>query len=410
MSNSNIIPVFFILIAASSLAAFSLPSGNTEKMTPNDVERAYAEFSFDLYQKEAAAHKNKNIFISPASVALALAMTTGGSDGETEKAMLRSLRLKGIKREIFKAGNKSLIQNLLQKDEEVELSIANSIWLKESIKFREEFKSDTKEFFLADLFPLTSATPINEWVNKKTNGKISKIVETVSPADIAYLVNAIYFKGSWAKEFDKSKTKLRAFYLSDGKEIRVDMMKQRDSFKYLKTESFEAVMLPYGDGKTSISLFLPNIDSDLNAFYKNLSYKSWKLWEPEFIKREGTIEMPKLKIEYKSNLNKSLSALGMEIAFSPVNADFSRMCEIESGLRVYISKVLHKTFLKIDEKGTEAAGVTAVTIKLTSTMHDRVKPFNLIFNRPYFLVIKDKSSGLPLFMGSVLDPLPSNVH
>jgi len=397
MSNSNIIPVLIILIAASSLAAFSLPPGNTEKMTPNDVAEAYAEFSFDLYQKEAAAHKDKNIFISPASVALALAMTTGGSDGETEKAMLQSLKLKDITRENFKAGNKNLILNLLQKNKEVELSIANSIWLNESIKFRKEFKSDTKEFFLAGLFPLTTAAPINEWVNEKTNGRIS---------DIAYLVNAIYFKGNWAKEFDKNSTKPSSFYLPDGKEITVDMMKQQDSFKYLKKESFEAVTVPYGDGKTTISLFLPNRDSDLNAFYKKLSYKSWKLWKTEFVKRKGIIEIPKLKIEYKSNLNKSLSALGMEIAFSPVSADFSRMCEIESGLRVYISKVLHKTFLKIDEKGTEAAGVTAVTLKLTSVSGDQVKPFHLIFNRPYFLIINDNSSGLPLFMGSVLDPLP----
>ncbi len=406
MSNSNIIPVLIILIAASSLAAFSLPPGNTEKMTPNDVAEAYAEFSFDLYQKEAAAHKDKNIFISPASIALALAMTIGGSDGETEKAMLQSLKLKGINRDIFKAGNKNLIQNLLQKNNEVELSIANSIWLNESINFRKEFKSDTKEFFLAGLFPLTTAAPINEWVNEKTNGRISNIVDEVSPADIAYLINAIYFKGSWAKEFDKNSTKPSSFYLPDGKEIAVDMMKQQDSFKYLKTESFEAVTVPYGDGKTTISLFLPNRDSDLNAFYKKLSYKSWKLWETEFVKRKGTIEMPKLKIEYKSNLNKSLSALGMKIAFSPVNADFSRMCEIESGLRVYISKVLHKTFLKIDEKGTEAAGVTAVTLKLTSAAGNQVKPFHLIFNRPYFLIINDNSSGLPLFMGSVFDPLP----
>ncbi|MCD6378878.1 serpin family protein [bacterium] len=410
MSNSNIITVLFILIVAGSLVAFSLPRNNTENVTQNDVARAYAEFSFDLYQKEAAAHKNKNIFISPASVALALAMTTGGSDGETEKAMLQTLKLKGINREDFKAGNKRLIVNLLQKGKEVKLSIANSIWLNGSIKFNEEFKSDTEEYFLADLFPLTTAKPINAWVKEKTNGKINDIIDMVSTDDIAYLVNAIYFKGNWTKEFDKKETKPELFYPYNGKKITVDMMKQKNRFNYLKTETFEAVTIPYGDGKTSISLFLPNKDSNLDTLYKDLSYKSWKLWESEFRKQEGTIEMPKLEIEFKSRLNNSLSALGMEIAFSPGNADFSRMCKIESGLNVYVSKVLHKTFLKIDEKGTEAAAATAVGITLTSAGHDNIKAFYLIFNRPYFLIIKDNSNGLPLFMGSVVDPPPSNSH
>jgi serpin B len=337
-------------------------------------------------------------------------MTTGGSDGETEKAMLQTLRLKGISREDFKTGNKKLITNLLQKDREVELSIANSIWLKGSIKFNNEFKSDTEEYFLADLFPLTTATPINAWVKEKTNGKINDIIDRVSTDDIAYLVNAIYFKGSWAKKFDKKETKPETFYPYDGKEITVDMMRQKGRFNYLKTEMFEAVTIPYGDGKTSISLFLPNKDSNLDTLYTDLSYKSWKLWESEFRKHKGTVEMPKLEIEYKSRLNNSLSALGMEIAFSPVNADFSRMCKIESGLNVYISKVLHKTFLKIDEKGTEAAGATAVGMTLTSAGPDNIKAFHLIFNRPYFLIIKDNSSGLPLFMGSVVDPPSSSSH
>ena len=410
MIKINAVSFLLTLVITSPLFAFSLPQCSSEKTAPNTVAKAYAEFSFDLYKKEAAAYKDKNIFISPASVALALAMTIEGSAGETEKAMLQTLKLKGINRKDFKTGNKILITNLMQKEGKVELSIANSIWLKESIKFNKEFKSDIEEYFMSNLFPLSTAKPINKWVEEKTNGKISNIIDRVSKNDIAYLINAIYFKGSWAKEFNKKETKPRSFYLANGNEITVDMMKQKNRFKYLKTESFEAVTIPYGDGETSISLFLPNRDSNLDTLYKNLSYKSWKLWESEFRKREGTIEIPKLEIEFKSRLNNSLSALGMEIAFSPKRADFSNMCKVSNGLNIYISKVLHKTFLKIDEKGTEAAGVTAVGITLTSSAHKPDNVFLLVFNRPFFIIIKDDSSGLPLFMGSILDPPRSSSH
>lgn len=404
MKKSKVFLLILILIIAGPLFACSLPQRGSENPAPDAVAKAYTEFSFDLYLMEASAHRGRNIFISPASVALALAMTINGSAGETEKAMLETLKLNGINRKDFKKGNKRLITNLMKKEGKVELSIANSIWLKESINFSDEFKSDTEEYFLSNIFPLSTAKPINKWVEDKTNGKIMGIIDRVSKNDIAYLINAIYFKGSWAEEFNRKETKPRAFYLADGKEITVDMMKQKNRFKYLQTESFQAVTIPYGDGKTTISLFLPNKDSNLDTLYNNLSYKSWKLWESKFRKREGTVEIPKLEIEFKSRLNNSLSALGMEIAFSPARADFSNMCEVGTGLNIYISKVIHKTFLKIDEKGTEAAGATAVGITLTSAAHDPANPFHLVFNRPFFMIIKDNSSGLPLFMGSILDP------
>lgn len=408
MSLSNVIPIHFLLIIAYSLMPQTSTGENAEKMVNNNIVNAYTEFGFDLYKKEIITHKDENIFISPVSVSLALAMTSGGSEGETEKAILKTLNLEGIKRETLGSANKNLISNLLKDDKDVELSIANSIWLKKGVNFYEKFKTDTENYFFADLFSLTTADPINEWVEKKTNGRIKDIIESVSPADIAYLVNAIYFKGSWAEEFDRKLTKPKSFYLKGGEEIKVDMMKRKDRFKYLKTEEFEAVTIPYGDGKTSISLFLPDKDSCLDTFRESLSYKSWKRWRSDFRKREGTVELPKLRIEYKSKLNSSLSALGMEIAFSPSDADFSRMCRIDSKLNVYISKVLHKTFLKMDEKGTEAAAATSVGLTLTSTAHKQPEPFHIVFNRPYFLVITENSNSLPLFIGSVQKPPKSN--
>ncbi|HMA75894.1 MAG TPA: serpin family protein, partial [Candidatus Krumholzibacteriaceae bacterium] len=240
MSLSNVIPIHFLLIIAYSLMPQTSTGENAEKMVNNNIVNAYTEFGFDLYKKEINTHKDENIFISPVSVSLALAMTSGGSEGETEKAILKTLNLEGIKRETLGNANKNLISNLLKDDKDVELSIANSIWLKKGVNFYEKFKTDTENYFFADLFSLTTADPINEWVEKKTNGRIKDIIESVSPADIAYLVNAIYFKGSWAEEFDRKLTKPKSFYLKGGEEIKVDMMKRKDRFKYLKTEEFEA--------------------------------------------------------------------------------------------------------------------------------------------------------------------------
>ncbi len=409
MRSTRIIIMFVIIAVVAAGCTSANESGEPDKLSGEvsdkvSIAEAYSRFGFELYNIEASLNRSRNVFISPVSVALALAMTAGGADGETLAQMRQALNLEDIEEDTLKDGNLEIIQGLKKEDKEVILSIANSIWLRKSLEFKKEFKNDTRKFFLAEVFPITTVKKINNWVSDETRGKISQIIDSISKDDIAYLINAIYFKGTWKKEFDPEKTSKKDFHTPGGSVKSVDMMKRKGSFRYLDGEKFKGVVLPYTDEKTVMVLLLPDEDSNLKELHDKLDFESWRSWREGFTKREGTVEIPRLEIEYNSQLKSQLSKVGMKMAFDPTGADFSRMCVPGGGRNVYIDDVLHKTYLKVDEKGTEAAGVTAVVMKMTSAM-EQPEPFRLVFDRPYFLVIEDTESGLPLFMGSISDPL-----
>lgn len=411
MRSSKTITMIVIIAVMAAGCTADIKSGESDKAKVSkevqdtvNIAEAYSRFGFELYDMEASINSDRNIFISPVSIALALAMTAGGADGETLAKMRQALNVAGIEEDALKKENLKIIRGLKKEDQKVILSIANSIWLRESMEFKKKFKSDTRKYFLAEVFPITTVDKINSWVSDETRGKITRIINSISRDDIAYLINAIYFKGTWKKEFDPKKTVKKDFHAPGGTVRSVDMMKRKDSFPYLEGEGFKGVVLPYTDEKTVMVLLLPDEDSDLKELHEKLDFESWRTWRESFARRKGTIELPRLEIEYSSKLKNQLDKMGMELAFDPGEADFSRMCVPEGGRNVYIDEVLHKTYLKVDEKGTEAAGVTAVVMKMTSAMEEP-EPFHLIFDRPYFLVIEDTESGLPLFMGSISDPL-----
>jgi serine protease inhibitor len=374
----------------------------SESSSQNLAERQ-AEFSFELFARIVETDFGENIFISPTSALLALAMTYAGAGGETKAAMAEALELAGIDRNEAAESLGKLAESLENIDPEVELNIANSVWAKKGLRFKKEFFETVGEYFDAEMRELTDAGEINRWVSKETKEKIKSIIDRIRPEDIMVLINAIYFKGMWTSKFDSADTRELDFTLLDGSKKKHPLMTQSDEFRYYETEDFQAVSLPYGNKKLSMYVFLPSQQLGLRQFLADLDAENWRTWLRMFRKTEGDITLPRFKLEYERELNDVLKALGMEIAFNPTKADFSGMYEISPDQNVFISKVKQKTYVEVNEEGTEAAAVTSVTMTLTSAMGPSEK-FTMIVDRPFFCVIYDEESGTPLFMGAVVDP------
>ena len=208
------------------------------------------------------------------------------------------------------------------------------------------------------------------------------------------------------KIIKKGQTEDKDFYLLNSSKKKCPLMSQRGDFSYYRGDKFQAVNLPYGDGSTSMYIFLPDEKTGLSEFQKNLNEKNWEKWMKSFQVKEGDILLPRFKIEYELLLNDSLSSLGMGIAFDQSKANFRNMCEFSSEENVYISRVIHKTFVEVNEEGTEAAAVTAVEVGITSTSVNQKPPdrFYMLVDHPFFFVIRDNKTGLILFMGSIVEP------
>lgn len=394
----------------SALAQSSLPQPETplQKKTVNPDTRIVEssnKFGFKLFSEVLKDDQaEKNVFISPSSVAIALAMTYNGASGSTQQAMAKTLELQGMTLPEINSSYAAALKQLLDnQDTKVQLSIANSLWANQDVSFAPDFLQRTQDFYQAKVSNLNfkdaaASSIINNWVKENTKGKITKIVETIEPNQVLFLINAIYFKGNWSNEFDKNQTAQYPFYITSGRRKQHPMMSQEGDYRYYESQQFQAVSLPYGkDGKFSFYIFLPKQNSNLKAFYQNLNIENWEKWMTQFNKQKGFIRLPRFKTDYEVTLNDVLKTLGMEEAFSN-KANFSGM-----GKNFAISQVKHKTFVEVNEEGTEAAAATSVGIVATS-LRDEPEPFRMIVDRPFFCAIRDNQTGNLLFMGSIIDP------
>ncbi len=367
------------------------------------VVAANTKFGFKLYKEILKQDSNKNVFVSPTSVAIALSMTYNGASGETQQAMAKALELQGITLPTVNQANNTLKASLENADPEVQLSIANSLWAKQGVTFKPDFMERNRQFYGAKVTELDFANAeatrtINNWVKENTRGKIDQVVDQLKPDDVLFLINAIYFKGNWTKKFDQNQTAERPFYLSNGTQKQHPMMSQSGKYRYYENETFQAVSLPYGKGRLSLYVFLPRENNSLDAFQQQLAVENWQQWMNQFRMRNGSIQLPRFKFDYDIQLNNALKVLGMESAFSD-GADFSNM----TSASVAINEVKHKTFVEVNEEGTEAAAVTSVGVALTSAQMPE-EPFQMVVNRPFFCAIRDNQTGTVLFMGSLREP------
>ncbi|KYC36061.1 proteinase inhibitor I4 serpin [Scytonema hofmannii PCC 7110] len=377
-----------------------------QSSTPDDkLVNANTKFGFKLFSEVLNQESDRNIFVSPSSVSIALAMTYNGASGSTREAMTKALELQGLTLQQINSSNAALKKSLENSDPFVKLTIANSLWVNREASLDREFIRRNQDFYTARIANLNfkdanAPSIINSWVNDSTEGKINKIVERIETDQVLFLINAIYFKGRWSDEFDKDQTSDRPFYLVSGQQKQHPMMSQRGDYRYYENQQFQAISLPYGkDGNVSFYIFLPKETSSLKSFYQNLSAENWDNWMSQFSKREGFVRLPRFKMDYDITLNKALTALGMGEAFSN-KANFSAM-----GKNLKISEVKHKTFLEVNEEGTEAAAATSVGIVPLSAKVPSEEPFSMIVNRPFFCTIRDNRTGSILFMGSIVEPL-----
>jgi serine protease inhibitor len=368
---------------------------------------ANTQFSFKLFSKILEKEHNKNIFVSPASVAIALTMTYNGAQGETQQAMAKTLELKDIDLKTLNQANAALITSLLKLDNpQIKIALANSLWAKQEISFQSEFLKNNTDFYGAQITNLDFNNPkskdtINEWGKQQTCGKISQIIDKIDPLSVLYLINALYFKAPWQEQFKKDATKEQTFYLGDNGTKKVPMMSQKEWFPYYETLDFQAISLPYSGGRFSLYVFLPKKTSNLAKFSQQLTAENWDKWMNSFTRKEGTIKLPRVKLEYEISLNDTLKSLGMEIAFSD-KANFSSMAKNTPNL--FIGEVKHKTFVAVNEEGTEAAAVTSVGIRTTAMPPRENQPFEMIVDRAFFTAIRDNQTGTILFMGSIVEP------
>lgn len=364
---------------------------------------ANTTFGFKLFSELLQQDRGKNVFVSPSSVAIALSMAYNGASGETQQQMAKTLELQGMSLNELNQANANLKALLENPDSGVQLAIANSLWARQGVPFKPTFLQHNQKFYSAQVTDLDFAAPnatatINNWVKEKTRGKISQIVDSLKPDDIMFLINAIYFKGSWTKAFDKSETVNQPFYLSKGRQKSHPMMAQTGSYKYYENDQFQAVSLPYGKQKVSMYIFLPKPSSNLSSFAKTLTAENWQQWMGRFRKQPGSVQMPRFKLEYDVELKKALSALGMPIAFDANQATFDKLSTVSTK----IDQVKHKTFVEVNEEGTEAAAATSIGIVATSMPMN--EPFQMVVDRPFFCAIRDNQTGTVLFMGAIVDP------
>lgn len=371
-----------------------------------DLALADNAFGFRLFADLVSRQPGENVFISPASIAMALQMTQNGAVGETRAAMSRVMELNGMTPEAVNASAAALREALVRADPKVKLQIANSLWAHREFTFRRPFLDLNRQYFAARATSLDFASPsalstINGWVSQNTNGLIREIVTQLNPDDVLLLINAIYFKGVWQKAFDPNSTYDHEFRLEAGATSPVRMMHQEGRFSYYEEPEFQAVRLPYGDGRVNMYVFLPSLETNLDAFMARLTVAEWNRLLGMFGNREGELALPRFRLEYGRSLADVLKALGMEPAFAPGQADFTAMGG-QPG-EVYIGDVLHKTFVEVNEEGTEAAAVTAVKMLVTA-VPQRGDRFTMVVDRPFFCAIQDSETGAVLFMGGIRDP------
>jgi serpin B len=348
-----------------------------------------------------------NTMVSPLSVSLALAMTYNGASGTTRTAMAETLGIAAISTEQFNRSNRSLLDRIQKADPAVQIEIANALWLQSGFRINPGFLRLSHDFFDAvpeslDFAgnPRRAAIHINDWVKQRTQGKIPEIIKDLARSTVLVLTDAVYFKGRWAVPFDQKATKSRSFHLPGGRSVTVPMMAQRGEYRYLETDSFQAIRLPYGHDQFAMYIFLPRQSTGLPDLLRSLDQQHWNQWLAKLLARKGQIVLPRFEVTYGHQLNHALTAMGMGIAFGG-EADFSRIHPPPGWLR--INDVEHKTYMKVDEEGTEAAAATSVGIVATFVMG--TPPFEMIVDHPFFCAIAEQHSGAMLFAGIVTNPI-----
>ncbi len=388
-----------VLLTLSLVQCNSLNSPEPDPVAINldgSFARATDKFAFAFLKSLENEEREKNFFVSPLSLHMALGMLLNGSATTSEEQILKTLKLEGIDRETINSSYTNLIENLPKADPKVKNLLANSIWQRQGFPVEKSFDNLMSDIFEADIYaePFDGNTlnKINKWAEDNTQGKIKKVLDEISPEQVMFLMNALYFKGDWAQQFEAKNTRKETF--SNG--TKVDMMIRRDTFALAAMSGYQVLNMPYGHGNYQMRILLPD-DGDVNALIGKINETEWAAIDGQQQVMTVDVGFPKFKMEYEKKLNNVLAGMGMPVLFTSA-ADLSKISPPAG--KIQVSFVKQNTFVEVDEKGTEAAAVTTIGIELTSA------PVHPAFmcNKPFLFFIYEKSSGTIQFIGKIVNP------
>lgn len=381
-------------------------------LTPYQTKRNLVgpinRFGIALLKTECASAQGKNVMVSPLSVGMALGMAQNGAAGKTLSEMRKTLELGELSEVEVNTGFRYLLEDLASKDLGATLEVANSIWVRSTFRLNPDFDTASKRHFSSEVRALDFALPsardeINRWISDRTHGTIKTIVDQpIQPMTALFLINGVYFKGTWEHPFDKSKTKDGIFNKEDGQKKTVKMMTLKEKepeFRHLQTPDFDLVALPYKGFKTALVVLVPRGQKKVRDVLSSLTIEKWEAWFSEMVPTKGDVVFPRLEFSFDRDLKETLSSMGMKETFSP-KADFSRLAQPTKDL--YIAQVRHKTQLKIDEEGTEISAATAVEMPM-GLRHGPEK-FNLVVDRPFLFALLRTDIDQLMFLGLMVDP------
>lgn len=362
------------------------------------VVDATGSFAFDLAQELAGEDPGRNLFISPLSASLALAMTMNGTDGTTFQGMRTALRLEGLSESEINTAFQTLLELLDGLDPSVELAIANSIWFRQGTPPLPDFLQRVRTHYGAEVAEVDFGNPatlgrVNGWVSTQTRGAIPRIMDDLPGNLVMLLLNAIHFQGDWTTPFDPRRTETRPFTRGDGTTVSVPLMQRRGVFRGAFRDGAAMVELPYGGEAFTFVALLPPPEGSPEELLADLTPARWNDWLAALQEGETVVHLPRFTLEWEKQLNDVLSAMGMEEALNP-GADFSRLVQ---GGGVWIDEVKQKSFVEVDEEGTTAAAVTSVAVVDSAPPEFRL-------DRPFLFAIRERLSGTLLFVGILNDP------
>ena len=357
-------------------------------------------FGLDLMREVSAAlPSDSNAVLSPVSASFALGMTLNGAGGDTYDSMRAVLRLDGMSEEEINAGYRDLIGLLRSLDGGTEMQVANSVWGHAALAILPGFLDASRGFFDAEVRSLDFRDPatlrvINGWVDEATRGRIPRILDDIRSDEVLFLINAVYFKGRWRESFDPSETRTDSFHAADGIERSARFMVQEATLRYAEAPALQAVDLLYGNGAFAMTVVLPAAGGSAGELLRSLDAAGWDALVAQFHEATVQLSLPRFRFEYTRRLREDLIRLGMGIAFDERRADLSRLADVGSE-RLYLSRVDQRTFVDVNEEGTEAAAATSVGGAVTSAP----LVYQMNVDRPFIFAIRERFSGTLLFLG-----------
>ncbi|MFN8573979.1 MAG: serpin family protein [Gemmatimonadaceae bacterium] len=408
-----------MLVAGGSVlaAACGQPSSPDPAASITSLPRALApaeqeliassnQFAFGLLREVNTTWSGKNVFISPLSASMALGMTMNGAAGTTYAEMRSALGFGSRTLTEINGGYQSLVKLLRTLDPKVQFQLANAIWYDRTMAsaFETTFLNDTKTYFDAEVAALDMRSPqavstINDWASRSTNGRIPKVIDALDNDIVMLLANAIWFKGSWREQFDKSKTTSEPFSAAAGR-VNVPTMQRTGAVRLGTMAGARVIELPYGGDAFAMTILLPDEGTSADSFLASLTPTMWAGAVASLNETKAEIHLPKFKLTWDDSLNAPLKQLGMRQAFVPDGADFTRMSQT-AGRHLFISFVRQNTFVDVNEEGTEAAAVTTVGVGVTSAP---AQPPVVRIDRPFIFAIRERLSGSIVFMGKIANP------